>query len=159
MPQINTIPHPWHWANQPCSLDLKWWTLTREATGANFSVFDLTRPGFESPTFHTLYPLGHRGGPWLVRLWMYMFSRTINMTYILCCCYCAFRDNLILHTYVICRFVKYLYGNQKVKSESSSSIWLCYIVHPLFIFNNLICDCVYVFEWSNSIKASFNIFR
>jgi len=25
--------------------------LTREATGANLSVFDLTRPGFKLPTF------------------------------------------------------------------------------------------------------------
>jgi len=32
---------------------LRWWTLTREVTGANCSVFDLTRPGLEPPTFHT----------------------------------------------------------------------------------------------------------
>jgi len=32
--------------------------LTREATGANCSVFDLTQPGFRLPNF----PLGHQGG-------------------------------------------------------------------------------------------------
>jgi len=29
-------------------LGLKWWTLTMEATGANFSVSDLTRPGIRT---------------------------------------------------------------------------------------------------------------
>jgi len=27
-----------------------------------------------------------------------------------------------------------------------------------FLNNNLLCVCVYIFDWSNSIKASSNIF-
>jgi len=56
MMQINRIPHPVTLnLPRPTSpvLDLKWGTLTRKATGADFSVFDLTRPWFEPPTFHT----------------------------------------------------------------------------------------------------------
>jgi len=55
MPQINMIPYPVtlnrHWVNQPCFISYKWWTLTREATGANlFSLYLDPTPG-EPPTF------------------------------------------------------------------------------------------------------------
>jgi len=57
MPQINMIRNPVtlnrHWANSP-ALGLKWWMLTREAAGANFSVFD-SNPGLPH-TERTLYP-------------------------------------------------------------------------------------------------------
>jgi len=36
-----------------CQISCNW-----EATGANFSVFDLTRLGFEPPTFRIHSPLG-----------------------------------------------------------------------------------------------------
>jgi len=54
----STMPHYIDTGPTIPVLVLKLWTLTREATGGKFSVFDLTRPGIEPPD----RTLSHRDG-------------------------------------------------------------------------------------------------